>query len=858
VVRGGLHEIAEVLETNVSVLQRVKAWKGALGVFVSRLRHEEAAGTIDPAERDHIEVMFGSSERTLAHEVGHAIDAKYASMVGDKRVGGLIQALMRTPAMKKELRAIADQRASDISSPSFRKYIRQREEQVADFVNRYVNANDQALRLAPNVTKAFEEFVQARPELRSLLTLRPSGQAEVMVMEGQTWTKSPFRPQKNAMMIWRNGKPSWVTMPEDVFKACMGMTRGDVGVLVKIAAKPASWLRAGAVLSPEFISRNPLRDVVMAWVFSRHGFGFTGWFSDIYKLFTGDEEAKALLAKFHAGGGGFADLATMFVETQAIDVDKIMGKKKGIKYLSHPIEALREVSSFMENSTRFSVYRQSLDAGASHAAAIHEARTVTLDSHRFGANPYVRTLNMIIPFFNASLQGVDKLGSELLGGDKARAMQVARKILLGITLPSILLWAATGDDDRIKKLESWERNLFWHIPIPGGPILRFPKPFEVGIMFGSIPERLLDYAKNQDSTGLKKALEQAFDSLTPSPWPTIVRPFMEQYSNYNFFMGRPIEDAAMKNLPVELRSKPWTSEAAKFFSKNFGKYLGISPVMAEQHIRNMFGGLGGNYALPMVDFAMRKAGIVHDIPKADEKWYLQTPFIRGLFSREPSGFRSKQASDFFENYSRAFTADQGWKSLWKNGQAEDAAQMIKDTPEAIFARMVRKEMTVLGKLRKERDVILRDAKMDGAQKREKLDALDKKVDDVMAVNTAMMHPKVMEQITAPATTAIKKTAKTEKDVEKYYNLANQPIAKAYEKITKDWKKFEGLGVTERNEAIVRIIKDQQAHPMPSGSGGKKKESYSVLGIPEKAKKGVDIFGEKGKASGKRFELFPTK
>jgi len=150
----------------------------------------------------------------------------------------------------------------------------------------------------------------------------------VRVHEGKAWTRSPFRPVPNALMIYRNGKPYWVQMPEDVFQSCMGMTRGDVGVLVKLAAKPASWLRAGAVLSPEFISRNPLRDVVMAWVFSRHGFNFSGWFSDFYKLATRDDEAKRIMAQFHGSGAAFADVATMFVETQAVTVDKIMGKDK--------------------------------------------------------------------------------------------------------------------------------------------------------------------------------------------------------------------------------------------------------------------------------------------------------------------------------------------------------------------------------------------------------------------------------------------------------------------------------------------------------------------------------------------------
>ncbi|NLI81403.1 MAG: hypothetical protein GX443_06905 [Deltaproteobacteria bacterium] len=831
-LRAGLQSIADALKVRVEVRERLKGHSNLLGMYAQMVDREASGGLITEEERKWIQLMFGSSERTLAHEVGHAIDAYYAKEKDGKRIGGLVSALMATPEMKRELRAIADRRLGDASSETFKRYVRRREEQVAEFVSLYINDRGLALTMAPNACDAFVRFCSKRDALKPLLGLRPSGKADISTMEGQAWTRSPFPPESNTMLYYRNGAPYWLKMPPDLYRACMGMNPGDVGLAVRLAAKPASWLRSGAVLTPEFISRNPLRDILMAWVFNRHGFSFRGWFSDFFELLGKKEEAKKLFAKFQASGGAFADLATMFLETQKLTVEQIQGKRKGVKYCAHPMEALREISSFVENVTRYSVYRQALENGASNAEAVHEARTITLDYHRFGGSPYIRALNMVIPFFNASIQGIDKVWGELLSGDPKRVLKVLQRITLGITVPSVLLWAMFGDDDRIKNLESWERNLFWHIPLPGGPIIRFPKPFELGIAFGSIPERMLDFASTGDKHGLRQAVAQAFDSVTPPMWPAILRPFAEQSSNWNFFTGRAIEDEAMKNLPAELRSKPWTSEAAKFFSSRFGKYAGISPVMFENHVRSLFGGIGASYVLPMIDFAMRKTGVAKDIPKMDEPVYQSLPFIRALISREAGGFKSKASSDFYENAAKSYTADQGWKALWKRGQIEDAMRMLREHPEAVFAGSARKAMSDPSRIRREREAILADPKMTGDRKRARAAELDSRVDVIVGVQQALMNPRVMERIRAPFIDKLQRSGPTKKDIDSYYDFLNEPVLRAARAVERDWPSIRKLSSRERSERIVGLIKRGQNRGVAVTTGGNQgKNANPILGIP---------------------------
>lgn len=810
-LRYTLNGVAQSLKADIKVKERLRGRAGALGRYLREIRSEATAGHITQEEKHWIEMMFGTTEKTLAHEIGHAIDAYYSDRVGEdgKKIGKLEEILMATPQMKRELREVADRRLGDASSKSYRKYVRSKPEQVAEFVAVYLADRYTAINYAPHVVEAFETFARAHEEIKPLTNVRSSGQVSTMTMQGSTWVKSPFAPQPNTMLYYRDGRAHWLHLPPDLYRAAMGMNHGDVGVLMKIASAPAKWLRSGAVLTPEFISRNPLRDIIMAWVFSRHGFSMAGWLGDLYRVVTGDDKAKEAFAKFEGGGGAFSDLASMFVETQAITAEKIMGKRKGIKYCAHPMDALREVSSFVESLTRYSVYRQAIANGASHAQAIHEARTITLDFHRMGSNPYVRALNMIIPFFNASVQGMDKLGSELLSGDRKRSGKVLLRIALGITLPSILLWAMFGDDDRVKELEAWERNLFWHIPLPGGPILRFPKPFEVGIAFGSVVERMLDWYAKGDTAGLKKALAQAADAATPPMMPAIMRPFLEQSANWNYFMERKIEDDGLRALPVELRAKPWTSEAAKFFSAMGGKYAGLSPVMVEHHVRAMFGGLGASYVLPAIDFAMRKTGVTADIPKADQPLYNTIPFARALFSREPTGFRSKTSNDFYEHHGKALMADQGWKSLIEHGQSEDAYRMLADNPEAVYARSIRKTLTEVSKVKKERDAVVASPALDSATKTARVEEMDARIGELVSVQVAMMHPDIMEKAVAPTLTGIKTVSADKKSIAKYYEFANEPIARARAAVMAEWGTISKMTQSERNNRILSIIKKEQ-------------------------------------------------
>lgn len=781
VLRPEIEELARSLGFSVKMLQSLG--KRVLGLFKGWVaRNRQTGEEID--DGGEILTRFATTEKVLSHEVGHALDQRY------KLQNLLIH--QGTPEMKRELRAIADQRAGPGASTSYRSYIRQRDEQVAEFVNRFITERDECRRTAPQATAKFEQFLESKPELAPILRFRPTARPNLRAFYAKVWVRSPFPPEPGCLPYYRDGVQRWLKVPPDIYNAAVNMMPSEIGILMKVAKYPADILRTGAVLNPEFISRNPVRDIIQAWLFSSFGFNPLKWFRDAYQLIAKDEKALELHRQWEAGGGALATLAESFVDPEKITAERITNPKK-FRYFPHPLQALRYAAAYLENMTRFSIYKQAREKGLSHAAAIHEARRTTLDYSRVGGHPAIRYLGMIIPFFNASIQGGDKLVMELKGPNRKKVL-----MRVGIlTTVSILFYLLASNDDRYKELEPWEKNYFWHIPLgPNQPMLRIPKPFETGILFGSMPVAMIEWALGRDDgRGVREALHAAWQAATPEIVPTIARPIVEFQANYDFFRGKSIEDPATKRLPVGMRAKPWTTETAKAWGKHFGDTTGISPVMMEHFIRSMAGGLGANYVLPFVDVSLRKAGVLKDIPQPAQDAIQRVWGARAFFSKEPTGYRARSVSEFFENYQDIVQAEAAWKLLLKDGQKDEAAKQLRSHPEIIFAGAARKAISQMGELRRQRDTVYGDANLTPTQKKEKLDTIDHRLLAIAQNAHTFMDPTVAKKI------GLQAGYQKGKDP----NLLLKPATEAYKKLVPHLPAMSKMDADKRQAKLLQAI-----------------------------------------------------
>ena len=778
-----------------------------LGQFKSWINQEVKDGKLTQEMAKEITVRFATFESTMAHELGHGIDEAF----------GLVKLLIEngTPEMKKELNRVADQRAGDAPSKSYKRYIRKKEEQVAEFVSRYIIDRRSVERLAPNALSKFESFLRQNPTLKPLLSFRLSHQAGMLDFGNRVWARSPLPPEPGTLPYFRDGKQRWLKLPPDMYQATQSAMPSEMGILMRIAKFPADTLRAGAIMVPEFaLARNPARDVVQAWLFSRFGFSPSKWVRDAVGLISNDANTQELKRQWEAGGGPLAALAQSFVDPEKITTESIMGDPKKFRYFAHPLDALRYASAFLENLTRFSIYKQAREKGLTHAEAVHEARRTTLDFARSGGHPTVRYLNMIIPFWNASIQGMDKLVTELTGPNK-KAVYRRLGMLAGV---SILIWLYAHQDDRYKELEDWEKNYFWHLPLgPNVPMLRIPKPFEAGVLFGSTFERLMEWGRGENKGGVQSALKAAWEAATPEVIPTIARPYVENWSNYDFFRGRAIEDAALQRLPVQLRAKPWTTATAKAISKYAP--ISISPVQVEHFIRTWGGGLGANYYLPGVDVILRKAGVLEDIPQPAREKIQSVWGVRSFFTQNPTGYRAKSVNDFFERYQEVVQADAGWKALWNAGQKEDLDKFLAAHPEAMFARVAHKYINEMGKIKKERNAILQNKTMTSDQKKEKLDLLDEKVVKLAKAGNAFMSQDVAEALKMPSRFTSEAGIRKSMDMDAYYKMVVESVGDAFEEVKKD-PRFFSMEEEARNKRLASLLRQmrEEYKPVKTGRG----------------------------------------
>src|SRR5205823_5932291 len=132
--------------------------------------------------------------------------------------------------------------------------------------------------------------------------------------------------------------------------------------------------------------------------------------------------------------------------------------------------------------------------------------------------------NMITAFGNAQLQGLDRIGRQF----KDRPTNTLLKVAGGITLPSVLLWWANHDDPRWQEIPHWQKDLFWLV-MTKDHVYRIPKPFELGVVFGSGVERILDATIGKNPEAFADLGKSIMSVIIPNYIPTAIQPMVEQF-----------------------------------------------------------------------------------------------------------------------------------------------------------------------------------------------------------------------------------------------------------------------------------------------------------------------------------------
>jgi len=501
----------------------------------------------------------------------------------------------------------------------------------------------------------------------------------------------------------------------DLFKAIQGLNSEDVGVIMKIVSMPSKLLRAGATLSPDFTVRNPLRDQFTAMVYSNYGFVpgidlIRGTFElfkkgDVYNL-------------WKASGGEHSMLVSMdrdYLQKNFKDILKNNGEK-ALDYIKNPVELLRTLSELGEQGTRLGEMKRGLEAlvrkkASSPTEVAFSTREVTLDFARIGTK--TKAVNLLVAFWNSNVQGTDRM----IRAFRDKPFKTLFKVLMGITLPSILLYMANRDDERWDEIPGWQKDLFW-IVLTKDHIYRIPKPFELGVIFGSVPERILEFMDKKDPKMLEELKNSVANGATPGFIPTTLLPIIENISNYSFFLDRPIVPQGKEDLPAEAQYGTYTSEVAKLL----GKALEYSPSKVDNLIQGYAGGLG-KYGVNIIDSVLKGTGIVYE-PVEPAKSVEDLPVIKAFMIKPPTGSSSESVNRVYEMYGEAIGQLRYVKKLMEQGSNDDAKAFAKKNRDVVYAPLLQTTISTFSDINKAKEEIRNSTTLSAEKKREKIKKLD--------------------------------------------------------------------------------------------------------------------------------------
>lgn len=460
---------------------------------------------------------------------------------------------------------------------------------------------------------------------------------------------------------------------------------------------------------------------------------------DTYKGLKGVIKKDADFQDWLKGGGANSTMVALdrrYLQESLQKLSETGLMERSWNVIKHPIDTglkpLRMISELAENATRLGEFKKLRgETKESIQSAAYASREVTLDFARIGAS--MRAYNMLTAFGNAQIQGLDRVGRQF----KDAPTQTLARIAGSITLPSVLLWWANKDDPRVKELPAWQKDLFW-IVATKDHLYRIPKPFELGVIFGSGVERMLDATVGNNPDAFDKFSKSVFDVLWPNYVPTAAQPLAEQFANRSTFADRTLIPADMEKHLPEYQYTPYTTETAKALGKIVSAFPGMrtsavgpgapfgpvaravtSPILLENYLRSWTGGMG-TYALQAADAGLRKAGVLPD-PVKPTATLSDIPVVRAFMVRYPSA-TTQSIQDFMDAHETNKKFFDTWLAKAKEGDAEAMERIQQAGGPMIFVRLDAIKETIGEHSKLVRD-IYKNPTMKAEEKRQLIDSL---------------------------------------------------------------------------------------------------------------------------------------
>lgn len=449
---------------------------------------------------------------------------------------------------------------------------------------------------------------------------------------------------------------------------------------LSIFSIPKRALTWGVTITGGFRLANIFRDTLHTFFIGNHFIPVWDSLRGTFHAFRNSPEFVEYASTGGAFGGSFATHEMRGkTEEQVKKLHKLAENKNS--WWSTAWSAWEKVGEASENAARMGLYLRLRDKGMGAADAGFQARDL-LDFHSSGKAAWMQFMISSIPFLNARVQGLAKMGRNATDKN-TRAQFWTRSLLLAAGSLMWGFWHADDDDDKEKP--DYLKRTYFTFTVAGEKI-RLPIPFEVGSIFMVLPmalgERMANTRSNWEMYKITRDI--LVDTFAFNPLPQVIKPAIEQWTNYDTFTGQNIISEYQQKMEPDLQTNPKTREIYKSIGAGMQK-LGFrsaaSPKRIEKFVRDSFGSVADNIA----DFMDMGINLFtqRDPAGSDMERVLKISGASRFVDTQDVPAFTKSQERFYEMLKEFDTAATSYKEYKKLGDREKAREYRSENREEI-------------------------------------------------------------------------------------------------------------------------------------------------------------------------------
>lgn len=414
----------------------------------------------------------------------------------------------------------------------------------------------------------------------------------------EAYDQKPNLEHGNVLPVMVDGKPVHVLVEDPRLLTAMTSLKPEQQSLIfkTIGEATRSFRVLTTGINPYFTVKNSARDVVDAYSNSKtlseipHK-RIAAFSKDLLQAYWDVMTKKGSVQDFKNMGGGHTSsvasntkllartkaqivpsptVADLKAEGKNFATTRVMAGKLAKSY-QKVIGGIEHANNAIETAPRLAEYKRTVKQGGgtydSKIQGVYNANDVTVNFNRKGK--IAKQVDTLVPFFNASMQGIDKFGRTVISNPGKYAARMAT-----IGLPAALLYFANANDPNYQQMSKYIKDQNFLIPKGDGTFIKIAKPREIGAIMDGM-ERTLDALYQHDPHAWQDYGKTLWSNFFP-PNQTVDQPLIDAYANTSF-TGAPIVSQGLSGLAPKYQYDAKDTS----FAKNAAKVTSLLPILPE-------------------------------------------------------------------------------------------------------------------------------------------------------------------------------------------------------------------------------------------------------------------------------------